>query len=146
MFEVAIEGVAGGNVEMRKRVADFFQSQVASLGNIQRARQDFRRILEHPVHLVMTLDVEVGALKLHSVWVLNTLAGLNTDHHILRVRVIFTEIVTVVGRYQREPEISLETKKIGVNAVLHLQALILDLKKEILFAENVGIGGGGVAR
>ncbi len=34
----------------------------------------------------------------------------------------------------------------GTDAVLHLQALVLNLQKEIMFAENVAILSRGVAR
>ena len=39
----------------------------------------------------------------------------------------------------RQPEILFQLEQAGMDAVLHLQALVLNLKKEILFAEKVAV-------
>ena len=46
MLEIAVERVAGGHIEMRERVADFFQPHIAAFGDLQRAGQHLRRVRE----------------------------------------------------------------------------------------------------
>ncbi len=143
--EVAVDGVAGRNFELRKRIGDFFQAQAAALGDVERAREHLGRIFEHAGHFVVVLDEELVAVELHARGVVNRLAGLDAEHHVLRVGVVFAEVVAVVGGDQRQAEIFFQLEEAGMDAVLHLQALILNLEKEILFAENVGVGSGGRA-
>ncbi len=144
--EVAVDGVTGGNFKLRKRVRDFFEAQAAALGNIDGARQHVGRVFEHAVHLFVVLDEELRAVELHARRVADRLARLYADHHVLRVRVIFAQVVAVVGRDQRQAEILFQLEQAGMNAVLKFQALILNLKEEIVLAENVGVGSGRRAR
>src|SRR5215469_8897964 len=83
VLEVAVEGEAGWNFEVRKWTGNFFQAQSAALGDIESTRQHFRRIFKDVVHFVAVLDVELCALELHPVRVLDRLAGLNANHHVL---------------------------------------------------------------
>ena len=66
-------------------------------------------------HFVVALDEEIGAMELHAVGVLDRLAGLNAEHHVLRVSIVFAEIVAVVGGHQRQAQIffQLETDRDG---------------------------------
>src|SRR6185437_4859451 len=139
VLKIAVEGVAIRHIEMRERIADLLQFQVAAFGDRQRPREHLRGILEHLIHLIVALDVKAGALKLHPVRILNALAGLNAHHHVLCMRVVLAEIVAVVGRDQWNTEIFLKPEQAGMNSVLHLQALVLNFEEEILPAENVGV-------
>ncbi len=131
---------------MRKRRRYFFEAQSAALGDVERARQDLRRVLEHAIHLVVALDEELRALKLHPRGIVNRLARLNAQHHILRMRIVLAKIVAVVGRHQRQPEILLQLEKSRMDLVLHRQALILNLEIKIVLAENVDKSSGSRAR
>ena len=131
---------------MRKRIADFFQPQVAAFGDGQRARKHVGRVFEDAVHFVMTLDVKSRALELHAIGVLDRLAGLDAQHHVLGVGVVFAEIVAVVGRDHRQAEVFFQAKQVGVDAMLLLQALVLNLEKEVVRTENVAVGGRRVPR
>ena len=93
----------------------------------------------------MVLDEELVAVELHARRVANRLAGLDAEHDVLRVGVVFAEIVAVVGGDQRQAEIFFQLEQAGMDAVLQLQALVLNLEIEIIFAENVGVGSGGGA-
>ena len=143
MLKIAVERVAGRYIKVRKRIADFLQTNMTAFGDIQSAGEHIRRVLKNLIHLVMALDVELGALKLHPVRVLNALAGLDANHYVLGVRIVFAEIMTVVGRDQRKPEVFLQPEQIRVDAVLHLEPLVLNLKKEILLSENIRVCSGG---
>jgi len=140
--EIAVDCVAGRNFKLRKWVGHFFQAQAAALGNIERAREHLRRVLEHAVHLFVALDEKLRTLELHASCVADGLAGLDADHHILGVGIVLAEIVAVVGGHQRQPEILLKLEQAGMDAMLHLQALVLNFEEEPIFAENVGEGSG----
>ena len=103
------------------------------------------RVLEDAGHFVVALDEELVAVELHAGGVANGFAGLDAEHDVLGVGVVFAEIVAVVGGDQRQAEIFFQLEEAGMDAVLHFQALILNLEIEILFAENVGEGSGGGA-
>ena len=90
---------------MRERIADFVEPKIAALGNRQSSRENVGRVLEDLIHLVVALDVELVALKLHPVRILNTLPGLNADHHVLRVGIVFAQVMTVVGGDHRYTEV-----------------------------------------
>ena len=98
------------------------------------------------MHLVVVLDEELVAVELHAGGVVNRLAGLDAQHHVLRVGVVFAEVVAVVGGDQRQAEIFFQLEQAGMDAVFQLQALILNLEEEIFFAEDVGVRAGSRAR
>ncbi len=89
----------------------------------------------------------MGAIELHALGVANRLAGLNAEHDVLRVGVVFTEIVAVVGGDERKAEIFFELEEAGMNLVLLGETLILNFKIEIFLTENIakssGSGAGG---
>ena len=105
VLEVSVDCESIGNFEMRERGRNFLQPETTALGDIESAREHFGRVLEDAVHLVVTLDEKLSALKLHPVRVLDGFAGLDAHHDILRVRVFFAEIVAVVGGNEREGQV-----------------------------------------
>ena len=62
------------------------------------------------------------------------------------MRIVFAKVMAVVGGYERNFKIFFQPKQVLLDAVLHLQALILDLEKEILFTKNIAVGSGGRPR
>src|SRR5271155_3259564 len=146
MLEIAVNGVAGWNVELRKRRRYFFEAQAAAFRDIERAGQNLRRVLEDAIHLIVTLDEELRPVEFHARRVADRLAGLYAKHYILSVRIVFAQIVTVVGCDERQTEIFFQLEEAGTNPVLHRQALILDLKIKIVFAKNVAEGSSGGTR
>src|SRR5258708_5551218 len=42
MNKIAVDGIAGRDLELRKRRRYFFKAQAAAFGNVKGARQDFR--------------------------------------------------------------------------------------------------------
>ena len=146
MHEVAVDGVAGRDIELREWRRDFFEAQAAALGDVESAGHDFGRVFEDAVHLVVVLDEELGAVELHARGVVNRLAGLDAEHDVLRVGVVFAEIVAVVGGDEGQAEIFFQLEQAGMDLVLHGEALVLNFEIEIFFAENVAIGCGGGER
>ena len=146
VLKITVERKSVRNVEVWKRAGNFLQSKVAAFRYIERARKHLGRVLEHPQHFVAVLHVELRALELHPVGFLDGLPRLNAQHHILCVRVVFAKVVAVVGRHQRQPNILLQLEQAGMDAVLHLQTLVLNLQEEILFAKKIAVETGRRAR
>src|ERR1700735_1638700 len=113
--------------------------EMATLANGARARQNLRRILEHAQHLVAILDEELVALELQPVRILNRLAHLDAQHHILRMGVVFAQVVTVIRSHHRQPKIFLQLEQRGMDEVLLFESLILNLEEEILSAKKIAI-------
>src|SRR5438034_11272222 len=95
---------------MREGIFNLLRPNAAALGDSEGAREHVMRVFENSVHLVVTLDIEAGTLELHSVRLLIALAGLNTDHHVLRVSIVLAQIMTVVRSHQRQAQIFFEPK------------------------------------
>ena len=143
--EITVDGIAGWNIELRERGCDFFEVQAATLGDVEGAGQDFGRIFEDAIHFVVVLDEELGAVELHAGGVVDRLAGLDAEHDVLGVSVVFAEIVAVVGGDEREAKIFFQLEEAGMDLVFHREALVLNLEIEIFFAEDVAEGSGGGA-
>src|SRR6202042_1728902 len=73
----------------------------------------------------------------HPSGIVNRFAGLNTQHYVLRVRIVLAKIVAVIGRHQRKSEILLQLEESRMDLVLHRETLVLNLEIEIVFAEDV---------
>ena len=97
---------------------NFFQADIAALGNLQRACQDTFVSQENLRHLGIALHEKLIAMKLQPVGVVDRLAGLDADHHVLRVGVVLAQIVAVVGRHQRQTKVLFQLQQIGLNALL----------------------------
>ena len=132
VLEITVRRESLRYIEVRKRRRNFFQPQITALGNRHRARQYIRRVLEHAQHLVAVLHKKLVALKLHPVRVQNRLPHLDAQHHVLRVRVVLAQVVAVVRRHQRYAQVLLQLKQSRMDAVFHLQSLVLNLQKKIL--------------
>ncbi len=134
-----------GHVEVRKWIADFFQPHIAAFRDSQGAGEHVRRVFEDALHFVMTLDEKFRALELHAIGVLNRLAGLDAQHHVLGVSVVLAEIVAVVGRHHGKAKIFFQAEQVGMDAMLLLQTLVLNLQKKVVRAKNVTVDRGSGA-
>src|SRR5258706_14571168 len=83
--KIAVNRVAGWNLELRKRIRHFLQAEAAALGDIERSGEYVRRVLEHAGHLVMALDEELGAVELHAAGVVNRFASMDAQPEVLSV-------------------------------------------------------------
>ena len=137
LLEVAVDGVALRHRKLGKGIFHAVQLQVAALGNLHGPRQHRRRILEQPRHLVRALHKKLVAVELEPVGVVNLRARLHAQHHLVRVRVLAAQVVRVVRRHQRNPQLPLQPVQIGLDLFLRFQTLILNLQEEISLAEDV---------
>src|SRR5258708_590649 len=146
LLKVTVESEARRDLKFRKRIVDLVQLEVATLGDGQSARQQVFAFAEDAAHLVGALYEELVAVKLQAVGVMNRLAGLDADQNVLRMRIVLAEIVAVIGRHHGDAKLFFQMKQVGLDAVLFRQSLVLDFEKEIVFAENLAVESGGIAR
>ncbi len=92
---------------------------------------------KQPRHLVRALHKKLVGVKPEPLLVVNLRAGLHAQHHIVRMRVLAAQVMRVVGQHQRNVQLPLQPKQVGLNLVLLLQALVLNLEKEIPAPEDV---------
>src|SRR5207253_939438 len=110
VLEITVQTESSRHIEVRKRIADFLQPQIAAFCYAQGAGEHVRRVFEDSVHLVMALDKKSAALKLHAIRILDRLAGLNAQHHVPRERVILAEIVSVICCHDWKTKILLQAE------------------------------------
>ena len=56
---------------------------------------------EQPFHIIRALDIELVGIELEAFGIVDGVRGLHTQQHLVRVMIVFAEIVTVVGGDQR---------------------------------------------
>ena len=145
MLKVAVQRIAIGNGEFREWILDLVQLEVAALGDGQCSFQYVFAAVKKPRHLAGALDEKLVAVEFEPVLVIDRLARLHADQHVLRVRVILTEIMAVIGRHHGNAQLFFQAEKIGVDAVLFGQPLVLNFHEEVIRAKDLAIEAGGAA-
>ena len=106
------------NVELRERILDLLELEIAALGDFHGARRGRLGAVE---------DRAISSSLLTKNWLVSNFmrfvscdrfAGLDAEHHVLRVRIVFAEVVAVVGSDHGDAEFLLQPEQIVVNALL----------------------------
>ncbi len=118
-------------------MGDALDFHVASRSDVHGAAQSLGQFAEDQGHLCRRLEIELIRRKLHAVRIAHSLAGLNAEQDVLRVGVFVMDVVAIVRGYQRNSGFFRQAHQFAVYAFLDLEALILNLKKEIAFSKNV---------
>ncbi len=79
-------------------------------------------------HLVARFDVKFRAGEPHPVFILQRLARLDAQQHVVHLAVLFSQIVGVVGGNQRDAGLFMEGQQAGVDSLLLGDAVILQLQ------------------
>ena len=113
--------------------------KIALLGNLCRIGTGFRYHGEQLVHLVCGLDVEFISLELHTVGVLNGLAGLDAQQDALHLGVLFAQIMGVVGGCHGDARLPGKLDELRQNSGILFQAVILQFDVVILCTEQIPV-------
>ena len=92
---------------------------------------------EEPFHLRRALDIELVGIELEALGIVDGVRGLHAQQHLMRVMIVFAEIVAVVGGDQRNIQFFFQAEQVGMDLLFQFQSLVLDLQEEIAAAENV---------
>ena len=113
--------------------------KIALLGDLCCIGAGIRHHGEQLVHLVCGLDVEFIGLELHTVGVLNCLAGLDAQQDALHLGVLFAQIVGVVGGCHGDACLPGKLDELRQNSGIFFQAVILQFDVVIFCTEQVPV-------
>ena len=120
------------------------QVDVAELDLDRAARRDLERA-PHRVfvtgeverHLFGSLEIELVRVEMPVIRVLERVARLDAEERLVRIGVSGGEVVDVAGRDERQLRLGSELDELGVDALLHVEASILELDVGALAPENL---------
>ena len=127
-------------------LSTFAQLQVAAVDELHRARADVRVVGEETMHLVGRLDVELLRIELEAVRIVHAACGLHAEQNLVSARVVVSDVVAVVGRDQRNVKLALHLVERLADRLVGLQAVVLNLEKEVALAEHLLEAAGGLLR
>ena len=96
------------------------------------------RCAEGREHLARILHVELVGAEAPALLVVERLAGLDAEQHVVGDVILRMEVVAVVGRHQRQAELVGQRDQLTVGALLLLQVVVLDLDV-VAVAEDLAV-------
>ena len=96
MLKVAVEIFSRGNIEFGKWILNLVDLRIAALRDSHRALQRIRNLAEEALHLVSRLYIELIALELEALLVVNRGSGLDAQQNFMCVGVLTTDVVAVI--------------------------------------------------
>ena len=116
----------------------FTESEVviALLGNFLRVIASLRAVSKNLTHFVFAFQIKLIVRKAHSLFVVKRCRCLNSQKHIMCLRVFASHIMCVVGCHKRNAEFLRQAPHIGQNRPFFFQPLVLKLQIKITFTEN----------
>ena len=142
VFEIAVGGVAGWNVELGKRLLHLFQLHLAALRDLPGAVQRILHLAEHRQHLIARLEIKLRLRETHALRIAHGLAGLDAQQDFVRARVRLAHVMRVVGGDQRDARFLRKPENLRQDNLVLVQPVILNLQEEIFLAEHVGVAVG----
>ena len=140
--KVGVDRIARRNSEFRKGILNLLELETAAFGDLDTLIEDEGKLAEYTVHFFSRLEVELIRVKLHPVWIVDSLSRLDTQQNVMGPAVILLHVVTVVGCDRANSGAFRDLQHIGDDFALFLQAVIVDLQEETVPAENVQIFAG----
>ena len=146
VLEVLVEREAVRDAKRRQMVLALRDRDVAALGNAQRVRERLGEVLEDRRHLFGRLEEELVAGITQTLSVVDRLAGTDAEEDVVRLGVPLPQVVDVVGRDERQPEVAGERDDAAIDDFLFLDALVLHLEEEVVLAQDVAQPARGFER
>lgn len=137
---VAVRQAAVRHVELRIVVdlRNIVELHAAALGDEPGVRDRLGNLFEQLLHLLLGLEVVVGARKLEML-LGQARAGLDAEHDFMRLGVLLAHVVDVVGRDHPEIVAAGEIDQEPVAAPFLVHIVIHQLDEEVVGAEDVEI-------
>ncbi len=144
--EVGVQRVVRGHLVAGQAELPERQLEVAPLGDGKRVRASLGQVLEHLVHLLGRLQVELFRRELPPVGIGDLGAGLQAEEHLVGPGVRCLEIVRVVGAADPDSEGPRDAEGSLGHADLVGEAVRLDLREVVVTTEDVRVPGGDLER
>ena len=116
---------------------------VAAPGDIQGGFHGAGKFTKRGLHLGPGLEEELVGAKLEAVGVVDGLAGLDAQQHVMGAHVFLAQVVAVVGGHQGDGHAPAQLAQPLVDPVLDLHAVVLDFQVEVALAENLQVRARG---
>ena len=149
-LDEVLEGVAAvRRRELRQVDVAELDLERAALGDLERAPHRVLVAGEVERHLRRGLEIELVRVEVPVVRVLERVARLDAEERLVRIGVGGGEVVDVTGRDERQLRLGGELHELGVDALLHVEARVLELDVGALASEDLrqpveiraGVGG-----
>ncbi len=124
---------------------------VAPLGHEQRVVAGLRQLAPDLAHLGRGLEVVAGAGEGEPLAGpvagrdVHRRAGVDAEQVLLARRVLLHDVVGVVGRQQRDPQVAGQPEQAVADPGLELEAVVHELEEVVVAAQDVLVVGGGLA-
>ena len=92
---------------------------------------------KEPPHLLLAFEIEGRRLVMHPVLVRHLFVFVDAEEDVLRLGMFRDEVVHVVRRDQRRPDLAGELNKLRVDLLLLLDAVDLQFNVEVLLSEEL---------
>src|SRR4029079_874675 len=93
-------------------------------------------IRKESAHFLDTLEIKLRHIT-HPLFVMHHLPGADADHDVVRFMMVALEKMHIVRRDQSEPEFLGDRRKNAIALSLRLEAVIVQLEKEIFRPKNI---------
>ena len=138
--------VAARRIEPRQLQRAERDRQAAALRDPDGVLHRLRQRREQRRHLIAGLEPELLGREGERARLVERGAGLDAAQHPLHLRIVLFQIMHVVGAHQRQPRFLRKAHQTGVDGLLLLEAVILQLQIKMLRPEGVGIPACGLLR
>ena len=139
LAQVSLTGPRLGRLEYRVmlRALAVADLQIAFLGHLDRVEDRFRHLGEEVLHFLSRPQEELLLLVAHPLGVAQLRLGADANQAVVRPRVVFLNIVNVVGRDALESELFGPGNELSVDLGLFRNAVILEFEVEISRPEGL---------
>src|SRR5262249_9374763 len=137
--KVGVDRIARRNCEFRKRILNLLKVETTTFSDLDALIEDEGKLAEYAVHFFSRFEVELIRVKLHPVWIVDSFSRLDTQQNVMGPAVILLHVVTVVGCDRANSGAFRDLQHIGDDFALFFEAVIVDLQKETVSAEDVQI-------
>ena len=113
-----------------------FKLHIAAIGDFLGILQGLLVPGEQGRHFRLTLDIELLGLELHPAGIVHGFLHLDAHEHILHGRILFADIVGIVGDHHGKTGLPSNSPQTAVDPRLLLQPVILHLQIKMIGAEH----------
>src|SRR6266481_3109795 len=91
-FEITRGRMSFRDFELRERIGDALDFDVAARSDVYGAAQRFGNLAKHLCHFHLAFEIKLVGLELHAVRVAHGLAGLYAQQHFMAMRVLVLKV------------------------------------------------------
>ena len=138
-IELVLHVLTGLQRKDGKVVFSQIHLEIALFGDGDRIGQRFGNVGEFPRHVFRGFEIEVVRGELHALFVEDGLPRLDAEQDFMSASIAPAQVVTVVGRHQREPQLAAQTNEPLVHDRLLRHSVGLDFEIVIAGRKNLRV-------